>query len=284
MGMRILPSFFITALACIVGSACERAPAADTPAIAALAPGIVAIPAADPKADSIRIAIAKANAASQQAIKEAALKAAKGGATPVPVGDMPAVPSTVSARAEGLLAHADRMRTLGSPDAKVWMIMVSDFQCPWCAKFERETWPAIRDEYVFTGKVRVAFLNYPMPAHRNSWAASEVAMCTAGQPTGKFWPIHDAIFREQEHWETESDPLPKLFQQLDKLGMPVDSISSCVKQHLTRPLIQGDIDRATRAGASSTPTFFIGGTPLIGAASITEFRKAIDAALAKVDK
>ena len=223
-------------------------------------PGTAAGPAADPTSDSLRIAVAKANAASQQANK---------GAAP---------------REEGLLAHADRMRTLGSPDAKVWMIMVSDFQCPWCAKFERETWPAIRDEYVLPGKVRVAFLNYPMPAHRNSWAASEVAMCTAGQPTGKFWPIHDAIFREQEHWETESDPLPKLLQQLDKLGMPVDSISSCVKQHLTRPLIQGDIDRATRAGAISTPTFFIGGTPLIGAAAITEFRKAIDAALAKVEK
>ena len=284
MSMRTLPSLFAVALACVAAPACEPAPAANTPEIAALAPGIVASPAADPKSDSIRIAIAKANAVSQQAIKEAALRAGKIGGTPVPVGDVPAVQSTVSARAEGLLAHADRMRTLGSPDAKVWMIMVSDFQCPWCAKFERETWPAIRDEYVFPGKVRVAFLNYPMPAHRNSWAASEVAMCTAGQPTGKFWPIHDAIFREQEHWESESDPLPKLLEQLVKIGMPVDSISSCVKQHLTRPLIQGDIDRATRAGASSTPTFFIGGTPLIGAASITEFRKAIDAALAKVEK
>ena len=282
--MRTLSSFFAAALACVVAPACERAPAANTPEIAALAPGIAASPAADPKADSIRIAIAKANAAAQQAVKDAALKASKVGAAPVPVGDAPAVQSTVSAKAEGLLAHADRMRTLGSPDAKVWMIMVSDFQCPWCAKFERETWPAIRDEYVFPGKVRVAFLNFPMPAHRNSWAASEVAMCTAGQPTGKFWPIHDAIFREQEHWETESDPLPKLFQLLDKIGMPVDSISACVKQHLTRPLVQGDIDRATRAGATSTPTFFIGGTPLIGAASITEFRKAIDAALAKVEK
>ena len=282
--MRTLPSLFAVALACVAAPACEPAPAANTSEIAALAPGIVASPAADPKSDSIRIAVAKANAASQQAIKEAALRAGKIGGTPVPVGDVPAVQSTVSARAEGLLAHADRMRTLGSPDAKVWMIMVSDFQCPWCAKFERETWPAIRDEYVFPGKVRVAFLNYPMPAHRNSWAASEVAMCTAGQPTGKFWPIHDAIFREQEHWESESDPLPKLLEQLVKIGMPVDSISSCVKQHLTRPLIQGDIDRATRAGASSTPTFFIGGTPLIGAASITEFRKAIDAALAKVEK
>ena len=254
--MRTLSSLFVAALACVAAPACEPAPAANTPEIAALASGKTAAPAADPKSDSIRLA----------------------------VGDAPAVQSTVSARAEGLLAHADRMRTLGSPDAKVWMIMVSDFQCPWCAKFERETWPAIRDEYVSPGKVRVAFLNYPMPAHRNSWAASEVAMCTAGQPTGKFWPIHDAIFREQEHWETESDPLPKLLQQLDKIGMPVDSISSCVKQHLTRPLIQGDIDRATRAGATSTPTFFIGGTPLIGAAAITEFRKAIDAALAKVEK
>ena len=284
MSMRTLPSLFAVALACVAAPACEPAPAANTPEIAALAPGIVASPAADPKSDSIRIAVAKANAVSQQAIKEAALRAGKIGGTPVPVGDVPAVQSTVSARAEGLLAHADRMRTLGSPDAKVWMIMVSDFQCPWCAKFERETWPAIRDEYVLPGKVRVAFLNYPMPAHRNSWAASEVAMCTAGQPTGKFWPIHDAIFREQEHWESESDPLPKLLEQLVKIGMPVDSISSCVKQHLTRPLIQGDIDRATRAGATSTPTFFIGGTPLIGAASITEFRKAIDAALAKVEK
>ena len=284
MSMRTLSSLFIAALACVAAQACEPAPAANTLEIAALAPGKAAGPAADAKPDSIQLAVTKANAASQQAIKEAAINAGKAGATPVPVGDVPAVQSTMSAKAEGLLAHADRMRTLGSPDAKVWMIMVSDFQCPWCAKFERETWPAIRDEYVFPGKVRVAFLNYPMPAHRNSWAASEVAMCTAGQPTGKFWPIHDAIFREQEHWETESDPLPKLFQQLDKLGMPVDSISSCVKQHLTRPLIQGDIDRATRAGATSTPTFFIGGTPLIGAAAITEFRKAIDAALAKVEK
>ena len=284
MSMRTLSSLFVAALACVAAPACERAPAANTPEIASLAPGIAASSAIDPKSDSIRLAVAKANAASQQAIKEAAIKAGKVGATPVPVGDVPAVQSTVSAKSEGLLAHADRMRTLGSPDAKVWMIMVSDFQCPWCAKFERDTWPAIRDEYVFPGKVRVAFLNFPMPAHRNSWAASEVAMCTAGQPTGKFWPIHDAIFREQEHWETESDPLPKLLQQLDKLGMPVDSISSCIKQHLTRPLIQGDIDRATRAGATSTPTFFIGGTPLIGAASITEFRKAIDAALAKVEK
>jgi len=272
-------------MACLAVWACERAPAANTPEISALPPVSSAASVADAaRADSIRIAIAKANAQPQKIAKEAALKAEKAGASPVPIGDTPAIQTAVAGRDQSLPEHADRMRTLGSPEAKVWMIMVSDFQCPWCAKFERETWPAIRDEYVFPGRIRVAFLNFPMPAHRNAWAAAEVAMCAAGPPFGKFWPIHDGIFREQEHWEAESDPMPILLHEVEKIGMPADSTRNCVKQHIMRPLIQADIDRATRAGASSTPTFFIGGTPLIGAASITEFRKAIEAALAKVDK
>jgi protein-disulfide isomerase len=283
--MRTLQSLFFAACACVSSAACERKPAANTPEIAALPPGASAEASMDAaKAESIRVAIKKANAESEKAAQEQRLRVEKAGGTPVPVGDVPAIQTSERLKDQTPMEHADRMRTLGSPDAKVWMVMVSDFQCPWCAKFERETWPAIRDEYVFPGKIRVAFLNFPMPAHRNAFTAAEVVMCGASQPTGKFWPLHDNVFREQERWESESDPMPVLLKQVEKAAMFPDSVAQCVKTHAMRPLIQGDIDRATRAGAASTPTFFIGGTPLVGAAPVSEFRRAIDAALAKVEK
>jgi protein-disulfide isomerase len=52
----------------------------------------------------------------------------------------------------------------GSPDARAVLIIYSDFECPYCARFANDTWPAIEEKYVTTGKVRVAFR--PLPLER----------------------------------------------------------------------------------------------------------------------
>src|SRR5689334_20284857 len=86
--------------------------------------------------------------------------------TQVPAASATATTNTAApAAADTSLTRADNARITGSATAKVWLIMSSDFQCPYCRAFHDETWTQIDRDYVRTGKVRVAFLNHPMPFH-----------------------------------------------------------------------------------------------------------------------
>jgi protein-disulfide isomerase len=180
--------------------------------------------------------------------------------------------------ADSTLAKADAGRILGSDKAGVWMIVISDFQCPYCKRWHDETWETIKKDYVDTGKLRVAYVNLPLSMHRNAQPAAEAAMCAAVQ--GKFWPLQDALFRTQKEWEELGDAHPKFEALAKDVGVDVPALRACVQAGATRALVQADVDRATNAGASSTPTFFIGGRALLGAQPLETFRSAIDAALA----
>ncbi|MDP1891926.1 MAG: thioredoxin domain-containing protein [Gemmatimonadaceae bacterium] len=177
-----------------------------------------------------------------------------------------------------VLAKADAGRIIGSPSATVWMIIISDFQCPFCKQWHDESWEAIRKEYVDTGKIRVAYMNLPLGMHANATPAAHAAMCASVQ--GKFWPVQDAMFRTQKEWSRLSDAHP-FFESLARdAGADVDALRACVKSGVMAPLIQSDEARAAGAGAQSTPTFFVGSQPLIGAQPLAAFRGAINAALA----
>ncbi|MEA2766837.1 MAG: hypothetical protein QOK07_3241, partial [Gemmatimonadaceae bacterium] len=67
---------------------------------------------------------------------------------------------------------ADLARIQGNPDAPVWVIEVSDFQCPYCKQWHDETYPVLRDEFVRTGKVRLAYVNFPLAQHQYAWPAA----------------------------------------------------------------------------------------------------------------
>src|SRR5512146_2649594 len=84
-------------------------------------------------------------------------------------------------RDTALLHRADHARIEGSGSAPLWVVEVSDFQCPYCRQWHEETYPAIKREYVDTGKIRLAYINFPISGHRNAWPAAEAAMCAAAQ-------------------------------------------------------------------------------------------------------
>lgn len=178
--------------------------------------------------------------------------------------------------------RADLARITGNPSARVWVIVVSDFQCPYCKEWHDETYPAFNKEYVQTGKVRFAYINYPLNSHQNAWPAAQSAMCAAAQD--KFWPMHEALFATQQQWEVMSPPTPFLDSLARSLNLDMKRFSACVSSGKMRPLIQADHDRALAAGATSTPTFLIGGDVVVGAIPIADMRKAVDSALAKAGK
>lgn len=177
-----------------------------------------------------------------------------------------------------VLAKADQGRIRGDSSAKLWLIMVSDFQCPYCRQWHDEVFATVIRDYVATGKVRIAYLNYPLSGHKNAMPAAEAAMCASVQ--GKFWEMHDAIFRTQDQWAELADPKTMFDSLATSLGVAPGPYRACVESDATRPMILADQARATTAGVKATPTFFLGNDQIEGAVPLPEFRAALDRALA----
>jgi protein-disulfide isomerase len=191
----------------------------------------------------------------------------------------PSGPATDSA-AHRLLQRADRGRIQGDTAAPVWVVVASDFQCPFCRTWHAETYPTLVRDYVRTGKIRMAYLNYPLNIHKNAWPAAEAAMCAGVQ--GMFWEMHDAIFANQARWSAMPNALPLLDSlAVNKFALNADEWRSCMSSHATAALVQADYERLRTAGVESTPSFFVGDRGISGAQPTDVFRAAIEQALAK---
>ena len=177
------------------------------------------------------------------------------------------------------ITRADLARIQGSSTAPLWVIEVSDFQCPYCKQWHDQTYPQFLNQYVKTGKVRLAYVNFPLGIHVHAFPAAEAAMCAAAQD--RFWPMHDALFATQAHWESLPSPSPVFDSLAQATGVDMKRWRDCVSSGKMRPLIQADHDRAQRAGASATPSFMIGDKLLAGAIPLDELQKAIDSAMVK---
>jgi protein-disulfide isomerase len=196
--------------------------------------------------------------------------------------DTATVPAALSAPADSDAIKADLARIQGSPNAPVWVIEVSDFQCPYCKQWHDQTYRKLRDEYVSTGKIRLAYVNFPLAQHAHAGPAAEAAMCAGAQ--GKFWEMHDALFTSQDKWAGLPSTAAHFHSLAQATGVNLSRWLECVRSGKMRPWIQADHDRAERAGAASTPSFMIGDQLLVGAQPIENMRSAIDSALAKSRK
>ena len=166
-------------------------------------------------------------------------------------------------------------RTKGRPDAPVTVYEMSDFQCPYCRAFALGTMPLLEREYVQAGKVRFVYINLPLSSlHKNAATAAEVALCAARQQ--RFWPMHDLLFRHQDQWAPLASPQALLLTLGDSAGLDHAQLARCVASRATAADVRADSDRARRAGATSTPTFYIEGALLEGAAPVTVFRAVLD--------
>jgi protein-disulfide isomerase len=185
----------------------------------------------------------------------------------------------VTGTADPVVAAADLGRIAGDSAAKTWVIIASDFQCPFCRQWHKESYHAFLDEYVRTGKVKVAYINYPLGQHRNAVPTAQAAMCAAAQ--GKFWQYHDALFESQDTWAAMPEPRTVLDSIARSVGVDVSDWSKCVDSDRMLPLIFADRDRAAAAGVQSTPSFLVGGAVLAGAQPLADMRPVIDSAIAR---
>ncbi len=163
----------------------------------------------------------------------------------------------------------------GKKNAKVEIIEFSDLECPFCGRFYRDTYGQIVENYIDTGKAKLAFKHLPLPFHNNAQKAAEALEC-AGEVGGDdaFWDMHDVIFENQQ-----AITVPDLKGYAGQVGVDQSKFDSCLDNGDTAGKIAGHLAEAKKLGASGTPTFFVNGVKLVGAQPYSAFEAAINAAL-----
>ena len=187
---------------------------------------------------------------------------------------------------QGIAASSGPVRTsvadapiLGRPDAPVTLVEFSDFQCPFCGRFFATTLPALKKDYIDTGKLRYVFRDFPLDQlHPNARKAAEAAHCAGEQ--GKYWEMHDALFQNQQALAP-----PQLAEQARAVGVDGARFDQCVSAGRYAAQIERGLADGAGAGVQGTPGFVIGrtqpgdvveGTPIRGAQSLETFRRIID--------
>jgi protein-disulfide isomerase len=161
----------------------------------------------------------------------------------------------------------------GNANAKVTIVEFSDFQCPFCGRVE----PTLKEVMSTYGKdVRIVWRNEPLPFHEHAMEAAEAAMAAHAQ--GKFWPMHDKLFENQQTLDRAS-----LDKYATEVGLDMGKYKAAMEQHTAKDKIQEDTAAGLAAGANGTPGFFINGEFLNGALPFADFKKVIDAEIEKAD-
>jgi len=186
--------------------------------------------------------------------------------------------ATAPARAESDVSFANNP-VLGKKDAPIALIEFSDYQCTYCKRFFETTLPALKTEYIDTGKIQYIFRDFPLEQrHAQARKAAEAAHCAGDQ--GKYWEMHDVIFQNQHALQPD-----KLKEYARKLALDPARFDACLDNGKYTTEVKKDSEDGMTAGVQGTPAFFIGkirpdktirGTLISGVRPITVFRREID--------
>jgi protein-disulfide isomerase len=166
----------------------------------------------------------------------------------------------------GIAASGSPVR--GPDDAWVTIVQFEDFQCPACAAAQ----PTVHEiDAKHPGTVRWVFKYLPWSFHARALPAAIAAECAHEQQL--FWPMHDILY---EHQSAMSDT--DLADYAAQVGLDIAAWTECLSSDPPIRRIAADIQQADDSKVDATPTFFVNGTPLVGAGPLEEFEALINTA------
>lgn len=161
----------------------------------------------------------------------------------------------------------------GPADAKVKVVEFSDFQCPYCKQWNDATLAPLREQY--GDKIVIYYRHYPLTSiHPEAMNGAVAAECANAQ--GKFWEMHDALFRTQSAISVDNSE-----SLATSLNLDAQKFNDCMSKNPYKDNISADIADADTYGVTGTPTFFINGVRLVGALPLAQFAAIVDQELSK---
>jgi protein-disulfide isomerase len=163
--------------------------------------------------------------------------------------------------------------TRGGENAPVTIYEFSDFECQFCG---RASGTVKKLEQQYGDQVKIVFVDYPLAMHRTAPRAAEAGHCAAEQ--SKFWELHDRFFSRNGGPFPDSD----IRKYATEAGVDMEQFDACMKSGKHAETWKAGQAAGTKVGVGSTPTFFVNGRMVVGAAPLEQFTSIIDDELARV--
>jgi Na+/H+ antiporter NhaA len=166
----------------------------------------------------------------------------------------------------------ERDHIRGAADAPVTLVEYGDFECPYCGRAE----PVLRDLLArFGTELRYVFRHLPLgEVHGHASLAAEAAEAAAAQ--GRFWEMHDLLFRHQDALDPKD-----LIGYARELGLDVGRFVEQLRSHTYASRVARDVESADQSDVAGTPTFFANGRRHHGAFDIDSLAELVRSALGR---
>jgi protein-disulfide isomerase len=153
----------------------------------------------------------------------------------------------------------------GPADAKVTLVIFSDFQCPYCRELARTIRTNLPEKY--PRDVKVVFKDFPIDSlHPWARAAAEAAHCIGDGNPQAFWAFHDWIFEHQQEFNP-NNLREKTLGFAKEHSLDGQSVASCLDTHGKRGEVEASSNEGHALGIDQTPTFYLNGRAVPGAIS-----------------
>ena len=167
----------------------------------------------------------------------------------------------------------------GNPEAPVTLEEFGDFECSSCANLATFLDQLIKE---YHPRVRLIFLNFPLPMHQFARDAALTAEAAGLQ--GRYWEMHDLLYREQAVWAKTKDVQPLFDSYAGMIGVNLERFKKDVGGEQVKAKVESDQKRGEALGVKNTPTIFINNQSVPPASlNPTALRAAIDAAVKEKD-
>ena len=175
-------------------------------------------------------------------------------------------------------AEIESVHVRGAADAPVTLEEFGDFQCPPCGALSE---PLNQLEGDYGTKMRFVFRQFPLANHANAKPAAYAAEAAGLQ--GRFWEMHDLLYREQANWSKTTDPAELLLSYARIVGLNTAKFQKDINSEEVKERVAADQKRAVELGVHLTPTIFVNGKSIVGPSlNPTGLRAAVEAALAEM--
>lgn len=171
---------------------------------------------------------------------------------------------------EVIRRDAEDPLAIGSTDAPVVMVMFSDYQCPFCARWTEETLPELQP-MVDDGDLRIEFRDVNMYGE-DSRRAARASVAAAEQ--GKFSEYHAELFPEGEILSDYS--AEALTDIAGEMGMDAEQFETDMESEKTTEIVDTNEQLGQELGAFSTPSFIVNDTTVVGAQPAQVFIDTIE--------
>ena len=162
--------------------------------------------------------------------------------------------------------NSDNCVSIGSEDAPVTLVEVSDFGCPHCQAFHQEKSAQIKENYVDTGIVKWVFLPYAL--RPETVPAANAALCSGDQ--GSYSEFTDALFDLPTEIALTRDGF---ITAADEVDLDIDSFTACLEDGRYNRTVSTNQNAARAVRVSGTPTFFVNDQIVTGNVPMSEFER-----------